>query len=396
MCGREDSGPAPEPGGVPERGAAAERPLLVLLGLVTPERRSVPLERFLGKAESVWDACAWYARERGLRFEALFRHFGEGVRTVVRPDGGGTFIAFPRGDRMALRRYLREAREKTAIAVTHNKKHGVLKAAARLKAGGARVVHFVRNEYDLEDLPFLKRFFFRRYLERVASAVLFNNEDQAAAYRRRIRTPCFVFRHSVDTDVFRPLPRATRSGKVTLLYAGSIAPRKEVLEIADGLALLSPPEKARVRLLVAGAIRPEFQGYAAELDARLAAAGVEREHLGHTPHRTMPEVYARADWTANLRHDEPFGHVFAETLACGTPPIGHARAPGPRGLVRDGETGFLVEGAAGLAATLSRILRGDADGRAMGERGVRFILENHTKEHCRLSLVAALEAQAAV
>jgi len=60
-----------------------------------------------------------------------------------------------------------------------------------------------------------------------------------------------------------------------------------------------------------------------------------------------------------VQWDEPFGLVFAEALACGTPAIGCPRGGVPE-IVRDGETGFLIrtldEGVAAVqrVATLDR------------------------------------------
>lgn len=70
-----------------------------------------------------------------------------------------------------------------------------------------------------------------------------------------------------------------------------------------------------------------------------------------------------------VQWDEPFGLVFAEALACGTPVIGAPRGALPE-IVREGENGFLVrtmqEGVAavGAAAQLSRAFcRRDAEAR---------------------------------
>ncbi len=55
-----------------------------------------------------------------------------------------------------------------------------------------------------------------------------------------------------------------------------------------------------------------------------------------------------------IRWDEPFGIVFAEALACGTPVISTARGALPE-IVRHGETGFLVKTVADGADAIARL-----------------------------------------
>ncbi len=55
-----------------------------------------------------------------------------------------------------------------------------------------------------------------------------------------------------------------------------------------------------------------------------------------------------------VQWDEPFGLVFAEALACGTPAIGCPRGGVPE-IVRDGETGFLIRTVAEGAAAVRRL-----------------------------------------
>lgn len=70
-----------------------------------------------------------------------------------------------------------------------------------------------------------------------------------------------------------------------------------------------------------------------------------------------------------IRWDEPFGIVFAEALACGTPVISTARGALPE-IVRPGETGFLVETVADGAAAIARLP-------ALDRRACRASVERH-------------------
>lgn len=55
-----------------------------------------------------------------------------------------------------------------------------------------------------------------------------------------------------------------------------------------------------------------------------------------------------------IQWDEPFGIVFAEALACGTPVISCPRGALPE-IIQDGRTGFLIERTSDLPAAIDRI-----------------------------------------
>ena len=65
---------------------------------------------------------------------------------------------------------------------------------------------------------------------------------------------------------------------------------------------------------------------------------------------------------------EPFGLVMIEAMACGTPVVGFNRASLPE-IVRDGETGFLVEDVAAMAQAVGRV--GELDPWACREHVLR-------------------------
>ena len=64
------------------------------------------------------------------------------------------------------------------------------------------------------------------------------------------------------------------------------------------------------------------------------------------------------------RGQEPFGLPMIEAMACGTPVIGFKRASVPE-IVREGQTGFLVEDVEAMARAVGRV--GEIDPRACRE-----------------------------
>jgi glycosyltransferase involved in cell wall biosynthesis len=101
-----------------------------------------------------------------------------------------------------------------------------------------------------------------------------------------------------------------------------------------------------------------------------AVDGVQVSYVGPVNDAQKAALLGRAAaLLVPVQWDEPFGLVFAEALACGTPVIGTPRGALPE-IVREGENGFLIrteaEGVAAVRATspLSRALcRRDAEAR---------------------------------
>jgi len=61
------------------------------------------------------------------------------------------------------------------------------------------------------------------------------------------------------------------------------------------------------------------------------------------PYSKLPEFYGRAKGLLYPhRWEEPFGLIFIEAMACGTPVIAFERGSAPE-IIRDGKTGFLVK-----------------------------------------------------
>ena len=121
-----------------------------------------------------------------------------------------------------------------------------------------------------------------------------------------------------------------------------------------------------------GAHRPRYM----EETARLGL----QDHVTWTGTVAKPiesGLYAAADVVCQVsRWEEGFGYVIAEALAAGRPVVG-TRAGAIPELVRDGQTGLLVDrrNPADLAARILELLRDPERRQRMGEAGQRLAIE---------------------
>ena len=121
-----------------------------------------------------------------------------------------------------------------------------------------------------------------------------------------------------------------------LLFAGRLSPEKgpaEAVEIAQASGR---------RLLIAGMIEPQHQAY---FDQRIKPHidGKNIEYLGLLSQAELAPLYRKAAGVIFfINWCEPFGLVAVEAQASGTPLIATRFGALPE-IVRDGETGFLVD-----------------------------------------------------
>jgi glycosyltransferase involved in cell wall biosynthesis len=121
-------------------------------------------------------------------------------------------------------------------------------------------------------------------------------------------------------------------------------------------------KRAGRRLILAGnhaKSGADYDYWKTEIEPHLGRNGIE--WVGEVDDRAKNELLGKAAaLLVPIRWDEPFGIVFAEALACGTPVISSPRGALPE-IVEEGKTGFLVgseeEGVAavGKVGSLSRV-----------------------------------------
>lgn len=163
----------------------------------------------------------------------------------------------------------------------------------------------------------------------------------------------------VDTRRYRFEPRVAADAPLVFL--------SRVEELKGAHLAIEVARATRRRLLIAGNhgdTGPDGEYWKMRIEPQLRD-GIE--YVGPVNDAQKEALLGRAAaMIVPVQWEEPFGIVFAEALACGTPVISCPRGALPE-IVRDGVDGFLVrdaEAARGAVQSLARISRADCRRRA--------------------------------
>jgi glycosyltransferase involved in cell wall biosynthesis len=198
----------------------------------------------------------------------------------------------------------------------------------------------------------------------------------------------FIAPHATENERYRRAVTEAERGEVRdraaipataplVLFVGRLVPEKGVHVLLEAFARLQRDD-AHLLLVGDGADR-------VALEAEAARRGLARRvHVDTTvtPDQVVP-VYAAADVlvlpsVTTFRFREPWGLVVNEAFNQGVPAVvSDAVGAAAGGLVRDGETGRVVEegDAAALASALDDLLADDAWRHVLGETARRRVLE---------------------
>jgi len=153
--------------------------------------------------------------------------------------------------------------------------------------------------------------------------------------------------HGIDVAQF---PFSGAEGEY-LLFFGRIHPNKGVHEA------IQVAQRVGMKLVIAGIIQDQDY-FATEVKPHIDGTTVE--YLGSVGPGQRADVLGHALALLHLiSFDEPFGLSLIESMACGTPVIAFDRGSMPE-IIRDGETGYIVEdieGAIDAVATVGTIDR---------------------------------------
>lgn len=206
--------------------------------------------------------------------------------------------------------------------------------------------------------------------------------------------------YSIDTEHFSPseisIERRRQLGlepdRPVVLFVGTMNQAgtfKGIDKLIAAMALRDLSHHAQVVFAGEGELRPHYQ----RLAARMLPHG-SFHFTGSVSSEDLVDLYRAAAVTVlpSVTHEEAFGIVLIESMACGTPVIASA-LPGVRG-VMGADAGLAVPpgDVASLAAAIADIL-GDADGSARRAAAARVrAVERFSRERERQDLATAVES----
>jgi len=225
--------------------------------------------------------------------------------------------------------------------------------------------------YGLQFLEPLARGIMRRLYQR-CEVVMVPAESIAAILRaQRMNRDIAVWARGVDRQQFNPERRdmnwrrglGTADDELVILFLGRVVLEKGLDVFSDAVrALAARGVRHRVLVVGEGPARPWFE-------LRVPDA----IFLGQQTGEDLARALASADVLLNPSITEAFGNVTLEAMASGLPVVA-AEATGATTLVRNGETGALVEAGDidGFADALEAYARDPDLRRRHGEGGLAF------------------------
>lgn len=190
-------------------------------------------------------------------------------------------------------------------------------------------------------------------------------EAAAPAGQRIVDFPPFV--DAADWPV-PTTPRARRERPLRLLAVAMMRPGDKLASyVALSRALASAPADVTLDVVGDGPARADVAAHFAPFGARVTL------HGRVTDRSRLAAVYAQADLLVWPAVNEAFGMVFLEAALQGCPALAGA-AGGVPGVVRDGDTGILVEhgDVAAFARALAQLCANPAPLGPMAERARHF------------------------
>jgi glycosyltransferase involved in cell wall biosynthesis len=150
----------------------------------------------------------------------------------------------------------------------------------------------------------------------------------------------FLAPHSTNVEPFHAVARSSPYGTDTsldVLHVGRLIPRKGIDRLLDA-AHEARGKGADVRLTIVGSGPEE-----ARLRAQAERLDVPVAWHGFVDQQGLPAHYAAAGAFAFPTLDDPFGIVLLEAAASGLPLVASPHGGATHDLVREGETGFIVD-----------------------------------------------------
>jgi phosphatidylinositol alpha-1,6-mannosyltransferase len=272
---------------------------------------------------------------------------------------------------------LRTAGVTRAVALTHGHEAGW----AALP-GARALLRRIGDEVDV--VTYLGEYF------RVRLARALSPEAQRRMVRLAPGVDMTFFRPGAGGAVVRD--RLGLTGRPVVTCVSRMVPRKGQDTLIKAWPQIKSQVSDAVLLLVGdGPYAPQLRRLARRL------GGSDIIFTGPVPWPELPGYYDAADVfampcrTRRAGLDvEGLGIVYLEASATGLPVIGGDSGGAPDAIL-DGETGYVVTGAAGTAARISELLGDPARARAMGEKGQAWV-DREWREELPAARLAAMLA----
>jgi glycosyltransferase involved in cell wall biosynthesis len=227
--------------------------------------------------------------------------------------------------------------------------------------------------YHLQALEPLARGIMRRIYNRCDAILAPSDSIAAVLSAQRMNKYIAIWSRGVDRGQFNPERRdmewrrslGIADDEPVISFLGRIVMEKGLDVFSDAIdALAERGAPHRALIIGEGPARPWFEEQLKEQDAIF---------VGHQEKEDLAHALASTDLFFNPSITETFGNVTLEAMACGLPVVA-AVATGATSLVRDGETGTLVEpgDANAFADALEAYVRDPELRRKHGEAGLAF------------------------
>ncbi len=237
-------------------------------------------------------------------------------------------------------------------------------------------------DQDSAKMKFLK--FVWKYGAKRCTKIITLNDDESDLYATWgiDRTKIVKIPNAVNLDGFSKgsgpgvFKRLLKTTGPIVLFIGALDKHKGIFTIIDSISevIREIPDTAFV--FVGKGESDLFQEYARR-------RGIDKacHFLGEYPNEELPELYESADIFVAPTAYEPFGIVLIEAMACSRPVISTC-VGGPKEIIKDGETGFLIEPGnhLQLAEKIRFLLQNRGLAKEMGQKGRARVIASFTWE----------------
>ena len=225
-----------------------------------------------------------------------------------------------------------------------------------------------------------------RYLTRQADRVLVNGQYGQSLIRQTYGLPSTIITHGAELSRPADLVAASRrvrerfglDARPVILTVNHLHPRKRVDLLLRAMPSVLAEHPTVVGLIV-GQGPEEIR--LRKLAADLGLTDQQVIFTGFVPEADLAAFYGAADIYAHTGRAETFGLSVLEASMAGLPVVATDEG-GPREIIVEGRTGFLIEAnLVALAARLNQLLSQPARAQAIGRAGAELVADKYRWEH---------------